>query len=220
MATILVELYRHNRWANLKLLELCAGLSEDQLDLSAPGTYGRVRDTFVHLVGAEERYVAALGGGQSDRPIREDEPFPGAATLREHAERSGAWLIQFAEENPNGKVLTGTWRGEPYRMAAALLMVQAINHATEHRAHVVSILTQHGVDVPPMDGWVFWEEKLIALTSQAPALVLWGDRDPFISPSFAERFGAARVEHFPDYGHWLAIEAPEIVAERLTSFFP
>ncbi|MGH2458238.1 MAG: DinB family protein [Chloroflexota bacterium] len=157
MATILVELYRHNRWANLRLLELCAGLSEEQLDLSAPGTYGRVRETLVHLVAAEGRYVAALGGPQSDQSVREGEPIPVVATLREHAGSSGDWLIKFAEESPNGKVLTGTWRDEPYRMAAAQLMVQAINHATEHRAHVVSILTQHGVDVPSLDGWTYGE---------------------------------------------------------------
>ena len=155
MATILIELYQHNLWANLKLLDVCAGLNEEKLELSAPGTYGRVRDTLVHLVGAEERYVAMLGEGQPDNAVREGEPFPGLATLREHAKRSGEWLIKFAGENPAGKVLAGTRRGEPYRMAAAVPMLQAINHATEHRAHVVSILTQNGVEVPEMDGWVY-----------------------------------------------------------------
>jgi pimeloyl-ACP methyl ester carboxylesterase len=64
-----------------------------------------------------------------------------------------------------------------------------------------------------------WEEKLVALTKQVPTLVLWGDRDPFIAPSFADRYGAAQVEHFAEYDHWLAVEAPEIVADRLTTFF-
>jgi pimeloyl-ACP methyl ester carboxylesterase len=64
-----------------------------------------------------------------------------------------------------------------------------------------------------------WEDKLVALTKQVPTLALWGDRDPFISPSFADRYGAAQVEHFAEYDHWLAIEAPEIVADRLTTFF-
>lgn len=157
METILVELYRHNRWANLKLLDFCDGLSEEQLDLNAPGTYGRVRDTLVHLVGAEGRYVEALGGGKPDHAVREDQPFPDLAVLREQAERSGAYLIKFAEENPAGKVLTGAWHGEPYRMAAAIMMVQAINHATEHRAHIVSTLTPHGIAAPNIDGWTFGE---------------------------------------------------------------
>ena len=64
-----------------------------------------------------------------------------------------------------------------------------------------------------------WEDRLLALTGRIPTLVLWGDRDPFISSTYADRFGAAQVEHFADYDHWLAIEAPEAVSDRLARFF-
>jgi len=64
-----------------------------------------------------------------------------------------------------------------------------------------------------------WHERLLALTSTVPTLVLWGDRDPFIAPRYAQRFGAGRVEHFPTCGHWLAYEAPEEVARHLQAFF-
>lgn len=64
-----------------------------------------------------------------------------------------------------------------------------------------------------------WQDRLLALTRRVPTLVLWGDRDPFIAPSYAERFGARSVEHFPENGHWLPIEAPEEVARRLQAFF-
>jgi uncharacterized damage-inducible protein DinB len=53
--------------------------------------------------------------------------------------------------------MQGTWNGEPYTMDAAVFLIQAINHATEHRAHVVSILTQNGIDVPSLDGWTYGE---------------------------------------------------------------
>ncbi len=63
------------------------------------------------------------------------------------------------------------------------------------------------------------EDRLHDLTVHVPTLVLWGDEDPFIAPEYAEQFGNARVEHFPQNGHWLAIESPEIVAQRLATFF-
>jgi len=63
-----------------------------------------------------------------------------------------------------------------------------------------------------------WEERLHALTARVPTLVLWGDRDPYIAPHYAERFGAQQVEHFPDGGHWLAVESPDLVADRLAAF--
>jgi pimeloyl-ACP methyl ester carboxylesterase len=48
-----------------------------------------------------------------------------------------------------------------------------------------------------------------------PALVLWGERDPYISPSFAQAYadalgGDARVEVVGGAGHWPWAERPEI----------
>lgn len=62
------------------------------------------------------------------------------------------------------------------------------------------------------------EDRLRELTAQVPTLVLWGDKDPFITPEYADQFGSTQVEHFPQNGHWLAVEAPEVVAQRLTTF--
>ncbi len=63
-----------------------------------------------------------------------------------------------------------------------------------------------------------WHDRLNVLIEQVPTLVLWGDKDPFIAPSYAERFGSARVEHFPNNGHWLALEITEVVADRIATF--
>jgi pimeloyl-ACP methyl ester carboxylesterase len=64
-----------------------------------------------------------------------------------------------------------------------------------------------------------WEDRLRELTARVPTLVAWGDRDPFIAPRFAERFGAQEVHHFADYGHWLPLEAAGPLSERLINFF-
>ncbi len=49
-----------------------------------------------------------------------------------------------------------------------------------------------------------------------PALVIWGDSDPYIPPRFADRLAAAlggetRVAHVPDAGHWPWLDRPEVV---------
>ncbi len=71
--------------------------------------------------------------------------------------------------------------------------------------------------INPQD-FVAREERLHTLTAHVPTLVLWGDKDPFIGPEYAEQFGAAQVEHFPQNGHWLAVEASEQVSQRLAAF--
>jgi pimeloyl-ACP methyl ester carboxylesterase len=49
-----------------------------------------------------------------------------------------------------------------------------------------------------------------------PALVVWGDADPYIGAQFADQMaaalgGEARVEHLPDAGHWPWLDRPEAV---------
>lgn len=49
-----------------------------------------------------------------------------------------------------------------------------------------------------------------------PALVVWGERDPYIPPAFAEAYaqalgGPAEVLHLPDAGHWPWLDRPDLV---------
>jgi pimeloyl-ACP methyl ester carboxylesterase len=64
-----------------------------------------------------------------------------------------------------------------------------------------------------------WQDPFRALMSSREAIVLWGDRDPYIATPFAGRFAAAQVHHFPHAGHWLQVEEPAAVAARLLEFF-
>jgi pimeloyl-ACP methyl ester carboxylesterase len=54
-----------------------------------------------------------------------------------------------------------------------------------------------------------------------PTLLVWGDEDPWIAPSFADRYArrlpAATVEHVPGAGHWPWLDQPSVV-DRLAAF--
>jgi pimeloyl-ACP methyl ester carboxylesterase len=62
------------------------------------------------------------------------------------------------------------------------------------------------------------ETELLALTAEKPTTVIWGDRDPYIPSRYAERFGATRVVHLPDVGHWPPVEAPDETARLILAF--
>src|SRR3954467_6076713 len=89
MSESLVEMFRHNAWANERLFGACAGLSDAQLDATGIGTFGTIRNTPVHTVGAQERYVAALAEKGPVGEFRERGPFPGLAELSDGARTSG-----------------------------------------------------------------------------------------------------------------------------------
>lgn len=95
---------------------------------------------------------------------------------------------------------------EQARDAARLVTPQAKRMALRHyRALMPS-------------GFQGWEERLPALIEQVPTMVCWGDLDPFAPSSWAERFGADEVYHFRDAGHWLPLEAPAELSEKLVAF--
>jgi uncharacterized damage-inducible protein DinB len=52
------------------------------------------------------------------------------------------------------------WDGTPRDLPKAILLTQAINHATEHRAQVMAILTQIGIQPPDLDGWSYFDQQV------------------------------------------------------------
>jgi pimeloyl-ACP methyl ester carboxylesterase len=67
--------------------------------------------------------------------------------------------------------------------------------------------------------FIGWEDDLRTLTQRVPTCVIWGDRDPYVAAAWADRFGAQVVHHLPEVSHWLPVEAPQEVAQKLIAFF-
>jgi pimeloyl-ACP methyl ester carboxylesterase len=64
-----------------------------------------------------------------------------------------------------------------------------------------------------------WESEFLKLVRAKPTLVIRGDKDPYVSSRFAERFNAQKVVHLPQAGHWAAVEAPDECADAILQFF-
>ena len=158
MSESLFQLLEHNAWANHNLFEACEGLSDAQLDATAPGTFGSIRSTLMHIVGAQERMAAALAGTPVE-VILEHGPYPGLAELRDSARTSGETLVGLAARADTGATATTTWRGEAFTLPVWVLLSQAIIHATEHRTQVSAIDTQQGIEAPPLDVWTYHEDR-------------------------------------------------------------
>jgi len=152
------ELFRHNSWANRRLLEFCAGLEPPILDSSAPGTMGSIIDTLRHLSGAEERYLEFLELASS----RRDEVMEGAkldlpALQREAAGRTERWDRLLARKLDPGEVIERTRKdGTVDALPRATLLLQAIHHGNDHRTHICTILGAQGIEPPELDGWNFY----------------------------------------------------------------
>jgi len=157
MANALTPLFEHNYWANLQLLEACSGLTREQLAVSIAGVYGTPALTFLHYLSGEQRYIYRLSREESPNPLRRDTPWPGIEALTEHARWSGERLRRLAETVEPATVIRETEDGVDEEIDGQVVLVQAINHSTEHRAHIVTTLSAHGIALPEIDGWNWGE---------------------------------------------------------------
>jgi uncharacterized damage-inducible protein DinB len=154
MEPLLVEAFRYNKWANLHLLGACRDFTEEQLQMTAPGTYGTLAATFLHLLAAEQRYLRRLGGGEP--VINERDEFPGMATLAEHATRSGDKLIAIAPQvSPDEAHESSAPREGTVILHSGVVVIQALHHGNDHRTHICTILGHHALSYGDMDVWAY-----------------------------------------------------------------
>ncbi len=154
-STLLAELLRHHRWANLVLIDACAEVADTVMDRDVEAAYGVPRATLMHLVSAEEGYVRLLGHTSATEPLDEDAGFPGYAELRARAAASGDALVALASAlDPEA-----TWLqprdddGTRYTAHPAVPLIQAVNHGAEHREQIKHALSVAGIAPPRIDAW-------------------------------------------------------------------
>jgi uncharacterized damage-inducible protein DinB len=150
----LVKLFEHNNWANDQIIRACYALTDEQLD-SAPqsATEGSIRQTLTHFVTSQRGYLALL-----TKPVEARPNHPLAFNeLQESARISGQGLLAMAAE-PSDKIpKTLLQTRDGYLVEPWVVIVQIINHATEHREQIKSMLTALGVTPPEIDGWSIGE---------------------------------------------------------------
>ena len=157
MAIALTPLFEHNLWANLRLLEACSSLDRSKLELVIPGVYGTPASTFVHYISGEQRYVFRISNEEPPTRLKSDDPWPGFDDLIARAHWSAARLLHLADSVGPNTVIHQTFDGVDHEVTADVVLVQAINHSTEHRAHIVTTLSAHEISMPDIDGWGWGE---------------------------------------------------------------
>ena len=157
---LMVEFFRHNTLMSRRVMDACRQLPAEQLGASATGTYGTIGATLVHIANSQEGYAARLLDAERPERLPED-PFPGFEALAERFAHGDAQLEQAAaraadhrEVHVTGDDPPGTWS-----MPVSLFLLQAINHGTEHRSQLATILTTLGIEPPEMDGWAYFFES-------------------------------------------------------------
>jgi uncharacterized damage-inducible protein DinB len=151
---LLVRLYEHNNWANLRLFQVYSTLSDEQLDAEPrSATRGSIRTTLLHLVSAQRGYLALLTKPYEERL----QPPASISDLGESLTSSGEGLLALATGDSEGLMKTRLQTTDGYDVEPWVVLLQVLNHAAEHREQICSMLTALGITPPDLDGWSYGE---------------------------------------------------------------
>ncbi|HSM02794.1 MAG TPA: DinB family protein [Acidimicrobiia bacterium] len=149
MPELPADFFRQNEWANLRLIDACRALTDEQLDATVEGVYGSIRATLQHIISSETSYATRLGG---DVPkLKWDDPWPGFDRLAELAKATGTAFVRASGAVTDDPIRVGS--KQEYDVEPVVILTQMFNHGTEHRSQVATILTSLGVEPPELSGW-------------------------------------------------------------------
>lgn len=142
-------IYAYNAWANQRILDTCQELTPSQfLAGSGHSTINpSIRDTLVHIMGAQEIWLARFGGVSPTRTL-DPQDFGTLALIRQYWDQVELHTRGFIDAVQDG-VLAETMHyrntaSKPFAYPRWQTMVHQVNHATQHRAEVALLLTQAG----------------------------------------------------------------------------
>jgi uncharacterized damage-inducible protein DinB len=107
----------------------------------------------LHLVASQQGYLRIL---TLPLEARLHAPTVAFAELQKSASSSGEGLLALARDESSIPLAQLQTR-DGHFVEPWVLMVQAINHADEHREQICSMLSALGVTPPDLDGWSYGE---------------------------------------------------------------
>jgi len=158
----ILTLYRYNAWANARILNTTALVSQEQFLAPASFSHGGLRGTLVHTLFAEwiwrQRWERTSPTGWLT-----PEDFPTFESLHSLWEKEGQALMRFVEKVSEAD-LDRTFHykktgGQPNENVLWHLMVHLVNHGTQHRSEAAAMLTDLGHSPGDIDMILFFREK-------------------------------------------------------------
>jgi uncharacterized damage-inducible protein DinB len=148
------ELFVYNYWARDRQLEACATLTNEQFLRSVGNSFPSLRDTLVHLLGAEWIWLERWRGG-SPQGLPSATDYPTLAALKE------AWqpvelgvrdyLGGLTDETYSSRLSFTNAKGETWTYPVWRSLLHVSNHQTYHRGQVTMFLRQLGLSPPALD---------------------------------------------------------------------
>lgn len=155
-------LYKYNSWANTRILNAAANLTQEQF--IAPNVYphGGLRGTLTHILFAEWIWRIRWQGSSPAETLK-PEDFPTFKTLRDRWQVEEKTLMasidSLSDEAQNNTFQYKTTSGKTFENVLWQIMLHVVNHGTQHRSEAAAMLTNMGNSPGDIDLIVFLREQ-------------------------------------------------------------
>jgi uncharacterized damage-inducible protein DinB len=143
----MLTLYKYNQWANAKILNAAANVTQEQYLASASFPHGGLQGTLVHAMSAEWIWQKRWQGTSPTMVLKPLE-FPTLESLRSRWEIEENQLMAFVDlltdEQLNSTFDYASTKGEPFTRILWQAMAHVVNHGTQHRSEAAAQLTDFG----------------------------------------------------------------------------
>jgi uncharacterized damage-inducible protein DinB len=155
------ELYDYNYWACDRQLDACAVLTREQFLRPLGNSFPSVRDTLVHLLGAEWIWLERWRG-RSPRTLLPANEFPSLAAIRDRwqvVEREVRDYLKDLREESLAVPLTYTnIKGETWTYPLWRPLLHLVNHQSYHRGQITTLLRQLGATPAQVD-FLYYQDR-------------------------------------------------------------
>ncbi len=155
----------YHYWARDVLLEAVGRLDQGQFTRRIESSFASVRDTLVHIYGAELVWYRRWTGDAAPALPRADA-FPDVESIRRAWSQLEADVRALVERlGENGLARRFEYKsltGEPASASLWQMIQHVVNHGSYHRGQVTTMLRQLGADPPrSMDLIRFYRRSLV-----------------------------------------------------------
>ena len=158
-------LFQFNQWADRRMLDACASLSNEQFTRNLGSSFSSVRDTVAHLYGAEYVWNERIHG-RSPTALVSGAGFPDLAAVRVKLEEMDAYYIDFVskltQEDLDRVIRYKGFTGEEFSNPLWQSLHQLTNHASYHRGQITTMLRQLGVKTVSTDLILYYRDQATA----------------------------------------------------------
>lgn len=155
-------LYEYNYWANKRILQESANVTQEQFNAPASFPYGGLRGTLLHILDTEWGWRALFQSIDAASDLIEAE-FPTLAAFevrwQEEEAAMHSYIKSLSNEDMEGHLRYTTDNGMKRDRILWHCLLHVVNHGTQHRSEAAALLTDYGHSPGDLDFTVFLNEN-------------------------------------------------------------